>query len=576
VAELEERCDAAPGATRRVGVYRGLVLAGLAAAAVLARAPATAAQDQAGGPGGQGGQAGGAGGAGAPVAPGGPGGFAGGPAQGGAGGVAGAPPWLIVPAIDLSEQATDNVRLVATGRQADLITTVSPSIFASGSSARLQGNFSYSPQVLKYATATDQDQILQNLFGTGTLTAVQDLLFFDANASISNQSRLGGRGFGNTSQIPTSSSTQTIAYSGAPYAKFHFGDTGDAVVRYQYSETMFSGNTGPVASLTPGQTLGSLSNSTQNEGSAKFTTGEAFNLMQLSFALDYQRFDSATSSRDESANVSGTYQLTRTLQQLASIGYERLTYSQSISQSTAPNFGGATWSIGYKYQPREDREVMLNYGKSQGQNSFSGNANWAVTPLTTISASYSEQTETQQQELLQNIAQGTQTVPGQIVNQQTGLPLSIANPNLALQNGVFRIKTLQAGASIQGGERNHYTITLNRTEQDSPTTGTSASNTTSNGGYLTWSRDLSPYSTGALSAGYSTTSNPGATGIGTTIGTTTGTSGSVDAITFTASYNYNFTETLSGNASYSLQRQSGGGGGAVMSDIIAVSLHKTF
>ncbi len=210
MAGVEERGKAARARARPAGDHHFFPYLGLAVAVIaLARAPLGLAQTPAAPSPGGGTQAGpAAAGTGGTPAPGtgetaAPGAATFGPPGAAAPGAAErGPAWTFIPSVALDEALTDNVFSTATQRRADLITTLAPDFFATGASARLKGVFDYSPQLIKYADNTSQDQIQENLFGNGTLTAVPDLFFVDASASISNQSRLGGRGFDNTAQDP--------------------------------------------------------------------------------------------------------------------------------------------------------------------------------------------------------------------------------------------------------------------------------------------------------------------------------------------------------------------------------------
>ncbi|HTW11102.1 MAG TPA: TIGR03016 family PEP-CTERM system-associated outer membrane protein, partial [Solirubrobacteraceae bacterium] len=445
MAGAEERGGAASGRSRSARDHHRSTSLGLAVAAlVLTRPPAALAQTAppaTAPPGG--------GGAGAAPGTGTSAGEAAGPANTTTPAAAAArtPAWTYIPAVSIDESFTDNVFSTATQRQSDLITTLAPSLFITGESPKLQGVFNYSPEAVEYAVNSSQDQIQQNLFTNGTLTAVPNLLFFDGSASISNQSRTGGRGFDNAAQIPTSQATQTIVYTGSPYLRFHLGDDGDAELRYAFSQTVFNGNTGPVTNTLTGQNLGSISNSTQHAATFTYNTGDAFSRLQFSFLSSYIQFiagNGALDSRHATDTVNATYAVTNVLSALFGGGYEKLTYPQQSQD----NFSGPNWDIGARYQPREDRQITLTYGAVEGQDTFTGSMLYAVTGDATLSASYSQQNSTQQQQLLQNLAGATQTVPGITINPTTGLPQSITNPNLALQNSVFRAQNFQAGLTV--------------------------------------------------------------------------------------------------------------------------------
>lgn len=569
--EADQRCSVAAGDTLPATSFSGRRVAG-SVLVLSVCAGVSYAQDLGGLSGGASAAPGGAssGGVAGPAT--GPGGAA---APGGA--RDGTPSLLIVPSIAVSEQFTDNVLQTATQRLSDAITTITPGISISDQSSRLIGQFSYNPEAIEHLAVTSQDQVIQNLFGTGTFIAVPNLLFFDADASASEASRVGGLGYGNQAQIPTSAAVQTYAYSGSPYLRFHYGDYGDLELRYRFSETIFSGNTGAIASTVPGQAVSAISNSTINQLSENFTSGEAYGRLQLTAAFDFVDYSSAdaTSSKDLTINVAANYRIINSLFAILSGGYEKLVYPGEPAGFDGA-YTGPDYSAGFRYQPREDRSVQLTYGRSQGQHEFAGNAQYALTKLTNLSASYSEQVSTPQQQLLQNVAQATQLPTGPIVNQTTNLPQSTVNPNLALQNGVFRTQTLSGGVSMIGGPRDTYSLYFNRSVENALSAGSFSQ--TADGINFGWSRDISPFTQGSLSAGYSTTTSAAIAGMGNT---------SSDSLTFAVSLNYGLTPTLTAGASYQLTRQDGISGsitggtigsstGSVIIDLITLSLRKTF
>lgn len=571
MAGAEERGGAARGRARRAGDHHGFPYLGIAAAViVLARAPQGLAQmPSTGTP--PSAAAGGAEGGGTPGATtpqpgttGGtpePGAAPGAPAAGAA--ASRGPAWTIIPSVSVNEAFTDNVFSTATQRRSDLISTLAPGLFVTGASPRLQGVFNYSPQVIKYLDNTSQDQIQQNLFSNGTLTAVPDFLFVDGSASISDQSRTGGRGFNNAAPLPTAQSTQTIAYTGSPYLRFRVGDDGDAELRYTLSQTVFSGNTGSVIDPLTGQNLGSISNSTQHAGTFTYNTGDAFSRLQFGFLSSYIQFISgngALNSRHAVDTLTGAYAVTDQVSALFGGGYEKLAYPHQPQS----DFAGPNWSLGARYQPRADRQITLTYGEVEGQNTFAGSMLYALTGDATLSAAYSEQNSSAQQQILQNLANSTQLSPGLTINPTTGLPQAITNPNLALQNNIFRARNLQAGLTVER-RRNHYSASFNRTEDTS--LGAGGLDQTTTGGVLSWSRDLTPNATGIMSAGYASTASTAASGAA---------AASTDALTFGVSVNVALSETLSAGANYALSRQTGGISAPILVDIVSVSLRKTF
>lgn len=465
------------------------------------------------------------------------------------------PRLTVVPSITIGETATDNVRSTPTNRQSDLVTTIAPRLFLNDQSPRLNGSFDYSPTILRHIEATDQDSIDQQLLGNGTLTAVPQYLFLDANASVSDESRTGSRGFGNTTEVPSSVRTQQIAYGASPYARFRFDDVADSELRYRFNQTSFNGNTGAITSPVTGQTLSSLSNATDQEGLATVATSPDLSKLVAKAIADYDQTtysNAALSSRHVLGRVDLRYPLTRTIYALAGGGYERLTYSEQPQLDTT----GPVWSAGALYQLSENQFVSLTYGHSEGQNSFAGNGRYALTPVSSVFASYSEYRATTQQQILQNLLSAAPTAQGTTIDPTTGLPTTITNPNLPLQNDITYTKNLQLGASTGVG-RNHFSLVASHIDQTSLLH--LAPSERSTGGFFTWSHDLSPRATSNVLLGYSTVSP-----------------GSSNVVTFNAGLAYALGNGLQAGAQYQLVSSSGGNSASVLANSLTLSITKTF
>lgn len=465
------------------------------------------------------------------------------------------PELIITPSITIGETGTDNVRATPTNRQGDLITSITPRLFVNDLSPRLKGTFDYSPTLLRHIEATDQDTFVQNLLGTGTLTAIPQYLFLDANASISDESRTGSRGFGNTTQVPSNVSTQQIAYEASPYAQFLVGDSAKSELRYRFGQTQFNGNTGAITSPTTGQTLSALSNATDQEGLATISTLPDATKLFAAATADYDQTtysDAALSSRHLLGRLDLKYPLTTTIYGLASGGYERLTYSEQPALDTT----GPIWSVGALYQLSDKQFLSLTYGHSEGQNSFAGNARYALTPATSVFASYSEYRSTTQQQILQNLQTATPTAQGSIIDPSTGLPFAITNPNIPLQNDITYTKNLELGAT-SGIGRNRYSLVATHIDQISLLH--LAPNQESTGGFFTWSHDLSPAATSNVLLGYSNVSP-----------------GSLNVVTASAGLAYALGHGFQAGAQYQLVSSSGGSTGSVLMNSLTLSVTKTF
>ena len=474
------------------------------------------------------------------------------------------PAWIFTPRIGIAETVTDNARASSVGRQADLVSTISPGIAVTVDTSRLKGSLDFSLDVQRYVEASDQNRIANNLFSNGEATVVPDLLFFDARASISQEDIAGGRGFASSNLVPEGQRAQVIAYSAGPTLRTNFGSLLTGELSYHLSQTYFT-NATTLAGAT------GLSNSTQQEGKLTLGTGEAFGPLNGAFKADVfhetgsgaATSSNAGASEDrKAAELDGEYKITRTISLIAQGGYEKLTFPGS-SQT---NLSGPIWGAGFQYSPNPDSLLRLVYGRRDGGNDFSGEFRFAVTAATKIYATYTQQIETTQQTIIRGLGTSGLGPGGTIINPVTGLPSTVVNPNFPLQNDIFRTKSLQGGV-ISAVGRNTFTLTGFREERLS-LAGQLPSDTAT-GGSFQWARDIDPQTTGVMLVGYAKDS------IGS--GGTTNVSIAVT---------HNFTETLIGGLRYDFIRGSGGLGtiGGVSStagtnftqNALTASLRKTF
>lgn len=445
------------------------------------------------------------------------------------------PAWIFEPRLGLEEIITDNARATNVGRQADLVSTVSPGIAVTGDTARIKASLDYSLDVQRYLKATDQNRIANNLYANGEGIVVPDLLYFDARASISQEDIAGGRGFASSTLVPEAQRTQVIAYTAGPTLRTNIGSLFSTEISYRASQTYFTNTT----TLAGGA---GLSNSTQQEGRFVLGTGDAFDRLSSSLLVDYvhstgsgSSIASNTASGEDrkQAEVDNQYHITRTLSVIAQGGYEKLTFPSSSLGSIK----GPIWGAGFEYNPNPDDLVRLVYGRRDGGNDFAGELRFAITPLTKIFVTYTQGVETTQQAILGNLGQSGLGPGGVIINPVSGLPVTVVNPNFPLQNDIFRTKSLQGGITSSVG-RNTFTITGFR-EQRTSLAGLLPSDT-STGGSFQWLRDINPDTGATLLVGYSKDT----IGSGPTINASIGLS-------------HHFTQTLVGGVRYDYIRGSG-------------------
>lgn len=475
-----------------------------------------------------------------------------------------APAILIQPYLSVGERFTDNVEFTHTDRIAAAETSVIPAVSISADTPRLRGVLSAQGSGNVYVPAAGLDQVIGNLFGSGTATIAPDRLFVDANTAITQGSTLPGLGFLNPSLLPQTQQTQVFASTISPYLRESFDGMVDTELRYRFGATNFGGNTGATPSaLTPAVT--NLSNGILNEGSLIAATGRNFERALSRLTVIESDFNTESASRNTqfSAYNDLQYRITPDISALARIGYQNLRYPLAPLAS----FAGATWLAGgqlglgpnYGY-------VSLEYGRQQGVYGFTGSANYRVTPTITVLASLVQGVSSPGQYLQNSLASATLDPYGSIVDQYSGLPTAFYSPGLGLTNGVYK-EHLFNGQITDAIGPNRYSLYGYYTNQQTLTPPITAP-TKSIGGYATWDRDIRPDLNGSASVGYSNTANAVAVNTVTPIGT-------INTLTANIGVNYLFARNLTGSVLYTLAYQPNGA--AVVTagrngDIVANSL----
>ena len=142
------------------------------------------------------------------------------------------PSFSVVPRLSISETVTDNVRLSSNDRQSEFVTTISPGIRMSADRGRLKAYFDYALNSSYYAQNTSAARLQNALTAFGTLEAVENWVYVDASAGISQQSisPLGVQSTGATSINGNQNESATVRLS--PYLRGRLANVVDYETRY--------------------------------------------------------------------------------------------------------------------------------------------------------------------------------------------------------------------------------------------------------------------------------------------------------------------------------------------------------
>jgi uncharacterized protein (PEP-CTERM system associated) len=372
--------------------------------------------------------------------------------------------WRFEPTLNASSTYTDNVKQSSSNTQDALILTATPGFtLRSEGSRRLQASLQYGLTGVKRFGGDQSDNFYHNLNGIGKAELVKDFLFVDGNAHISQQliSLLGSPADATTNN---SNRTTVGTYSVSPYIQQRLGTFAFAQARYTASGAIFQNNV--------------ASNANSNSFAASLNSGTRFT--DLSWGLNYslrklQTNSTANNTNNtdvtfESASATAGYALTRQFRVFGTVGHDSNDYFSSTGTS------GSFYSAGFGWSPTRRTSVEASAGERYFGRTFSLAANHR-TRLTRWRVRYSEDVSDISQQFLEQSSrifwvcggslEEAQNDPGGCVGPISAGELALYYSNygvstadliaagllnIATTNGIFIIKSLNAGVSWDVGK----------------------------------------------------------------------------------------------------------------------------
>lgn len=370
--------------------------------------------------------------------------------------------WRFEPSVGASATYTDNVNQSENNPEDALILSVTPGFsLRSQGSRRVQASMNYSLTGVSRYSEDNSTDLFHNLAAVGKAELIEDFLFLDGTASIS-QALLSLTGSPAEATTNNSNRATVGVYSLSPYIQKRFGTFATGQARYSTGGAIFGDNSG--------------SDSVSNAFTAGLSSGPQFN--DLSWGLNYslrQLDSSATGGNSTFERTSGTlgYALTRKFRIFGTYGQEQNDYLN------ASGADGVFYSVGFGWAPSRRTSIEASIGERYfGRTySFSGNhrtraSNWRL--------SYSEDVSDITERLLADSARAIWRCPNVVGGQYyltpgltppfpTGCsaPLTAATAralgatdadlaplgllDVSLNSGVFVIKSLIAGVSWSKG-----------------------------------------------------------------------------------------------------------------------------
>jgi len=363
----------------------------------------------------------------------------------------------ITPSVELRETFSDNIDLAPDGQdESAALSEVVPGMTLRTDSARLQGALDLFP-ILRHETAGADEgfSLAGDLAGFGELEAVEDHLFLDAQASVSQQV-LDNRA------VASTANEKTVAlYRLSPNFRHRFAGFAEAEARYRLSQVFI--NADDNAGGTP-----TASDSTTHSVTASLASGHDFTRFRWNLAglLEEQDRSAAANISRQEFDLDMEYAIDHSFSVLAGGGYQVFDDGDARNDIDSP-----TWRVGFRWRPGPRTDLRVTYGHRDDDESANVEFSYAVSPRTKIIAGYSRIIETSQERLgrtLSRIALGPET--NDLVDTQTELAFDPNPSPFSINNTTTRTEAFRAGLNGSRG-RNSFGLNAVVTNEETLPTG---------------------------------------------------------------------------------------------------------
>ena len=263
--------------------------------------------------------------------------------------------WRIEPRIQVRETYSDNIGLARSSRaQSEFVTAISPGISIRSSAARSNIDVNYSLNKFFYVRDRDRDTLNHQLRASGHFELVNDLIYLDTRANISQQAVSAFGPIGANSAVNDNNRTFR-SYSISPNFRKEFGRQAIVEARYTYSQ--LSSN---VASST-------ISDSTGNRALLKAKSGPAYNDWGwgAEFVDDRTSYTRSADTTFKSLTGSLRYRITPRLFGTSTFGVDKNDY---VTIGEKPE--GAFWTLGADWRPSRRTALTFSAGRRYFGNTY--------------------------------------------------------------------------------------------------------------------------------------------------------------------------------------------------------------
>jgi len=393
--------------------------------------------------------------------------------------------WRFEPSVGGSATYTDNVNQRPNNEESALILTVTPGFtLQSQGSRRVEATMSYYLTGVTRFGGNDDNDLNHNLNAIGYAELVEDFLFIDASARVSQEliSLLGSPA---DATINSSNRATVGSYSISPYIQKRFGTFADAEARYTLSGDFVGDNAASDlvsnafrASLNSGSRFANLnwgldysyrdvvdrdSTSTQGTtylwvcGSSLIQTASPIAPEPGCTLVDVQAglgpgLGGDTSYVYERVNLSLGYELTRKFRLIGNVGHEWITYDNDAA--AANDRDEPLWNAGFAWSPSRRTTLEATLGQRFFGDTYSLSASYRAREAA-FTASYLEDVNDISQVTLTEGTTYLWVCDGNFVQTvfpiapEPGCVLAGGQAGLipSLADGLYVSKTLRAGVN---------------------------------------------------------------------------------------------------------------------------------
>jgi uncharacterized protein (PEP-CTERM system associated) len=359
--------------------------------------------------------------------------------------------WRFEPTLSASSTYTDNANQSATNPEDALIFSATPGFtLRSEGSRRVKATLQYGLTGVARFGEDESENIYHNLNAIGKAELVEDFLFLDGNARIS-QELISLTGSTAEAEINDSNRAMVGTYSISPYIKKRLGTFAYAQARYTASGAIFENDV--------------ASDSNSNSFTASLSSGTRFD--DVSWSLDYliRETDYSNSADTTFERVSGTlgYALSRKFRVFGTIGEDTNEYL-SVTDTD-----GSFYRVGFGWSPTRRTSFEVSGGESYFGPTLSLSASHK-TRQTRWEVRYSEDVSDISQLLIDpdslraiyRCPAGTPVPIGATEDEAQDLGCQFAGYSFStsIANNVFISKQLTAGVSWDVGARTSVSLRL--------------------------------------------------------------------------------------------------------------------